>query len=362
MPSIEPSIDSRQSDRRLHLRFEGGTADQHYVAASQLAATIDALRRTVELTALETQGIELRERDRLPAELQSQFGLYVAAPTRGSLIIDAVLGGPPMLLGADEALDDLARRFKAGWQALAGGDWPALSRLFPDRTRLHRWIDAAKRVAPRASGDLRLLLDIADTCLDLTRIAQQVAEFHASQASRRRQSRINGYLAKIDFLKRSFKLRLPEHQRLISGSYTPEAEEFLLANPRELIQVTGLIVYDASGAASEISDATDFDLVDTTPILIQSIDLPQGRLQAHQAIEIPVTLDETEQELEVLFEPLRMILGAQVRDELELMVREEIDLLWRNIASAPDADLTSRAKVIKYWLKQHWTEEQHAAR
>lgn len=362
MPSSESSTDSRQPDRRLHLRFEGGTADQHYVAASQLAATIDALRRTVELTALETQGIELRERDRLPAELQSQFGLYVTAPTRGSLSIDAVLGGPPRLLGADEALDDLAHRFKAGWQALAGGDWPELSRIFPDRTRLHRWIDAAKRVAPRASGDLRLLLDIADTRLDLTRIAQQVAEFHASQASRRQQSRINGYLAKIDFLKRSFKLRLPEHQRLISGSYTPEAEEFLLANPRELIQVTGLIVFDASGAASEICDATDFDLVDTAPILIQRIDLPQGRLNAHQAIEIPVTLDDTEQELEVIFEPLRMKLGAQVRDELELMVREEIDLLWRNIAAAPDADLTRGAQGIKHWLKQHWTQEQHAAR
>ena len=353
--------DPRRRARRIHLHFEGGTADQHYIAASQLATSIDALRRTVELTALETQGIDLRERDRLPAELQRQFGLYVAAPVRGSLGIEAFLGGPPTLLGAEDAIDEIARVFKGGWQALATGDWPALTRLFPDRIRLHRWIDAAKRVAPRASGDLRLSLDIADTRLDLTRITAQVEEFHASQASRRRQSRINGYLAKIDFLNRGFKLRLPENQRLISGSYAPEAEEFLLANPRELIQVTGLIVFEGTGVASEISDATDFELVDTSPLVIQTIELPKGLLKANQSIAIPVTLDEAEQELEVIFAPLGMMLGAQRRDELEVMVREEIELLWRNIASAPDTELTSRAQGIKTWLRNHYTEEQHAA-
>lgn len=361
MSSNDRPIDLNPSARHLHLRFEGGSADRHYIAASQLAASIDALRRTVELTALETQGTEWRERDRLPGELQRQFGLYVAAPTAGSFGIEAVLGGPPTLLGADDAIDDLAQRFKQGWEALARADWLALHHLFPDRIRLHRWIDAARRVAPRVSGDLRLSLAIGDTRLDLTQITRQVAQFHAQQAARRQQSRINGYLAKIDFLNHGFKLRLPEHQRLISGSYTPEAEEFLLANPRELIQVTGLIVIDETGAAVEISDATDFDLVDASPIVIETIEWPTGQLKARQPIQIPVALDDTEQVLEVAFEPLGMDLGAQQREALEAMVQEDLEVLWRNLAQAPDSDLTRRARAIKAWLHEHLMEVPHAA-
>ena len=157
-------------------------------------------------------------------------------------------------------------------------------------------------------------------------------------------------MAKIDFLNRGFNLRLPENQRLVSGSYAPEAEEFLLANPRELIRVTGSIALDQTGAPSQISDATDFELVDTSPIEIHEITLSTGTLKARTPIVIQIALDETEQSLEVRYEPLDMQLGAESRDELETMVREDLEVLWRNLVSAEDADLTSRAQAMKYWM------------
>ena len=354
------STDKNQSDRTIHLHYDGGTAVQHYIAAGQFATSIDALRRTVELTALEALGIELRERDRLPTDLQRQFGLYISAPKQGSLGVDAVVGGPITLLGADADIDAIATKFKEAWQALSAGEWSTLSHLFPDRLRLHRWIDAAKRVAPKSTGDLRLSLTIADTRFDLARVVENIAEFRDQQAARRQQSQINGYLAKIDFLNRGFDMRLPENQRLVSGSYAPEAEEFLLANPRELIRVTGSIALDQTGAPSQISDATDFELVDTSPIEIHEITLSTGTLKARTPIVIQIALDETEQSLEVRYEPLDMQLGAESRDELETMVREDLEVLWRNLVSAEDADLTSRAQGMKYWMLKHWTEESHA--
>lgn len=54
--------------REIQLRFTGDVAEQHFVGAAHLAASLDALRRSVELTVLEVLGIEPRARDRLPAE------------------------------------------------------------------------------------------------------------------------------------------------------------------------------------------------------------------------------------------------------------------------------------------------------
>ena len=154
------STDKNQSDRTIHLHYDGGTAVQHYIAAGQFATSIDALRRTVELTALEALGIELRERDRLPTDLQRQFGLYISAPKQSSLGVDAVVGGPITLLGADADIDAIATKFKEAWQALSAGEWSTLSHLFPDRLRLHRWIDAAKRA--EADGAQRFGIVVAE--------------------------------------------------------------------------------------------------------------------------------------------------------------------------------------------------------
>lgn len=360
MNSIQQSSEQRSDSRNIHLHYEGGTAEHHFIAAGQLANSINSLRRTVELTALEAQGIELRERDRLPTELQRRFGLYISAPTQGSLGIDAVIGEPGTEKEGDSVIADIASKFNGAWQALSGGDWETLNQLFPDRLRLHRWIDAAKRVVPKSSGDLSLTLKIADSRFDLSGLAERIEEFRDQKSDRRRQSQINGYLAKIDFLGHGFNLRLPENQRLINGSYAPEAEEFLLANPRELIRVTGLIVFDQTGVPLEVSDATDFELVDLSPIEIHQVPLPTGVLKALTPIEIPITLDETEQLLEVEYERLDMNLCAESRDDLEALVREDLAVLWLNLASAEGASLTSRALAIKNRMLETWREENYA--
>lgn len=167
-------------------------------------------------------------------------------------------------------------------------------------------------------------------------------------------SGINGYLAEIDILSRGFKLRYPEGQRLIAGSYNEEAEDFLLANPRELIQVTGLVLHDAAGQPIRISDAIAFDVVDTTPVAIGSFPQADRTIKARQPLEILLVLDESEQHLEASFEPLNMELAARTRPEIRQMIHEDLDVLWRNIALADDGTLTAGAKRIKAWLLEHF--------
>jgi hypothetical protein len=345
--------------RKIQLRFDGDSADKHYISAAQLAGSIDALRRSVELTALEALGIELRSRDRLPAELQRQYGLYVAAPKSGSFIVEGFIGSIDGQVEGFDEVEKLAIRFQESWQALLAGNWPTLERYFPDRVRLRRWVDTAVRIGPKASGRSTVCLGIGDLLLGLENLPARAMEFREQRTSFSTKSMINGYLAEIDFLGRSFKLRYPEGNRLLSGSYNEEVEEFLLANPRELIQVTGLVLYDGNGP-TEISDAIAFDVVDRSAVEISEFESSGKWIRATRPITLSVELDETEQYLTASFEPLKLEQAARTRQELERSIYEELDVLWRNIAMTADDGLALEAKNTKQWLLTHFREADDA--
>jgi hypothetical protein len=342
--------------REIKLKFTGDLAEHHFVGAAQLATSLDGLRRSVELTALEVLGIQTRTRERLPAELQRQYGLYVSAPTMGSLVINGRLGGPVEQIDAVENIGKIADCFQQGWQALCDGDWPRLQILFPDRVRLRRWVDTAERITTKSSGQGSIELSIGTVSLVLDNLQERATEFRQQRPPQSTISEISGYLAEIDFLSRSFKLRYPEGQRLIAGSYNEEAEDFLLANSRELIQVTGLVLHDTFGQPIRISDAIAFDTVDTTPIMMSSFPQANKTIKARQPFEIQLVLDESEQYLTASFEPLNMELTARTRQEIRQMIQEDLDVLWRKIALAEDATLTTGAKRIKAWLLEHFEE------
>ena len=44
------------------------------------------------------------------------------------------------------------------------------------------------------------------------------------------------------------------------------------------------------------------------------------------------------------------------------MIQEDLDVLWRKIALAEDATLTTGAKRIKAWLLEHFEEANDATR
>lgn len=303
-----------------------------------------------KLTALEAQSIGSRNRDRIPADLRRQFGLYIAAPAPGSLVIEGIIGGPPELLGATEGITQVAYLFKGCWQALVAGDWPTLASLLPDRMRRQRWVDAAAKVSPRPGSGIGVRLDIGDARLPLAEIGQRLTDLREHQTPAAHESIINGYLAEIDFLDRTFSLRYPVGNRLVSGSYSEAVEDFLLANPRELIQVAGQVLCDAEDRPVRIASAIAFDLVDSSPVLVSEISTDQGMLEVQPPIEIPLTLDETEQYLSAIYPALGLDLSARARQELTAMIEEDLDALWRNIASADGALLAPDARAIKAWM------------
>ena len=212
-PSITPQ------DRRVRLNFSGGSTEQHYLLATDLAVTVGALRRTVQLATLKAQSVESRNLDRIPLEMRRQFGLYIAAPTSGSLVFDGVIGGPLEPLGAEEGITRVLRLFKTVGRPWCEVTGPRLDALLPDRMRRQRWVDAAARSRPVPGAAWPCVWISAMLSLRLADVPQRLAALRERQTPAVRESLINGYLAEIDFLDRTFSLRYPVGDRLVSGSY-----------------------------------------------------------------------------------------------------------------------------------------------
>ncbi len=356
---MTPSITTQ--DRQVRLHFSGGVTEQHRMLASDLATTVDALRRTVELITLEAHSVETRNRDRIPADMRRQFGLYIFAPTAGSFHLEGLIGGPPELHDAEKGISQICGLFRDCWQALVEGDWLTLETLLPDRIRRQRWCDAAAKVPPRPGSGIALQLEIGTARWPLAAVPQRLAELRDRQTPATRESLINGYLAEIDFLDRTFSLRYPVDNRLVSGSYSEAVEDFLLANPRELIQVAGQVLYDAEGRPMRIVSAVAFDIIDSAPVLVTEILTSTGPRLALQPFEIPVSLDETEQYLVAVYPPLALDLSARTRQELTIMIEEDLEALWRNIVTADDTCLAPDARTLKEWLLARFGGDAHAA-
>ncbi len=77
--------------------------------------------------------------------------------------------------------------------------------------------------------------------------------------------------------------------------------------------------------------------------------------------EPPLTLDETEQYLSAVFPPLGLALSARTRQELTVMIEEDLDALWRHIATASDAALAPDARAVRAWLNARFPGAAHAA-
>jgi len=100
---------------------------------------------------------------------------------------------------------------------------------------------------------------------------------------------------------------------------------------------------------------------DIAPIKITNIQQKNNILTAVKTFQIPVQLDETQQYLIASLAPLALEQSARTRQELEEIVHEELDFLWRNIATAPDSTLSPGAKRIKVWLREHFNGDINAA-
>ena len=161
---------------------------------------------------------------------------------------------------------------------------------------------------------------------------------------------ITCHLIGIDFDRRMSRLLYPPTERELQFHYQPEMEETLFVNARELIQVVGQIEIDVNGEPKRICEVEKIIEVDLSDIEIDGFEVGGKRIIAKQPVIFKPMLDNTYQHFTLQDSPFGIQLLAVGREELEIDIYDELDLLWRQYVEEKDEMLNDDALKLKYQL------------
>jgi hypothetical protein len=337
-------------NRDLQLRFGGTPTDAHAVPASVLTQALQSLQRAVHLLGMRHEGKEFRQRLRVSAEIEMRYTVLCQLPTPGSFVSPIVIGDISQRLFDSDAVDAVTRDLLGVLDAVNAQDAARVRSLLPDAVfRTSLLSSLAKMAAPKHSGieiDLQsrdgqsLLVPAAVTEFVLQVVEQQ-------QAPDSMATTVTGRLIGIDFADRMLRLHYPPTKRELKCSYHEAVESMLLDNPREYIQVFGHVILDKNGDPDRISDVERIMEVDLSPITVSAFLSGKLHILARRPVQFAVMLDETAQFHCIEDGDFGIDLVASTREELELDLLHELDVLWRQYALEKDDILTSAAKKLK---------------
>ena len=85
-------------DRSFCLHFEGPLTQAHTLPATALVQALQNFQRAIYLLAMAEKGQEVRQRARIPREIEKRFALVCQVPAEGGYALPVVIGDTGNLL------------------------------------------------------------------------------------------------------------------------------------------------------------------------------------------------------------------------------------------------------------------------
>jgi len=353
------------------LRFEGGDGpSERSVPASVLAEALTQAQRVVHLLAMAYVGRPPpRQRLRVPRDFERLFPVVCTPATPGSFVQPIAIGAPRQTLFSPGELEEVSDRFDAVLDAVVRGDAEQLNRVVPDRWYRRAVVESVSRMPPRPSTGMRLSVSsqrrlaepfrLSDARLQIDALLLPPSEEPAREILGERS--IIGSLSAIDFGERKLTLLDPTSHKEINCFYVEDAEPLLLANPRELIQVTGQVLFDAQGDPVKVVETKDIREVDLEPVAILPFTVDNLRVKPRRPRLVEPRLDETSQLFLLQDDEIGIDLVAETRAALEEDLAALLPHLWRSYAHAPEVQLARDARLLKARLLAAFEEMPNAA-
>jgi hypothetical protein len=301
-------------DVKLKLRFyDPKEPNAHSTVASALAQSLEALQRLVHLVAMRREGRAPGKRP--SADIQARYRLICDLPQCGSYISPVRVEGADLL--AREGTHAVVVEIDALLSAIGASNERALC------------------VELEIMRGARILID--------TIYARPFVERLARASSRKS---VRGSVIG-DFLKQEITIRHRETGRDLSCLYESHVEESLLDHPRDLLLVFGTVTRDADGRPLSIEDVDHIEPVNLDPEAIEEIIADNLRIVPLEPISAGVSFDEEDAVYIASISSLAVSVFAERRDSLREALRDEIVILWKRYASAPDDKLTRAARALK---------------
>jgi hypothetical protein len=329
----------------------------HSVPASVLAGILASAQNVIHLLALKVEGHEVRERARIPSDIEQKYALHCQLPKSGSYSLPATLGelenGQLMM---DERIVETASLFRRCSGMLARRDRDTFRQLLPDRQLRSRVAEAFRGMVPKPGDDWKLQTrhqsDVVGEFDQTTSPFLSEIRQHCSPEPTALTMTVTGRLNEINFVRHQLSIIHPVTNKILECSYADECiEQMLYENRRDMIQVTGSVILDDNGLPKEIADVQEIRDVDLSPFVTHEFSSAGRILKFVSPLSLAPVLDETNQYLCLQNDRLGIDVFAATRERLLMELQEQIAVLWEEFAMAADETLSPAALDIKQNLR-----------
>lgn len=338
------------------IRLTNDEVDTHEVPADVLVRALAGMQQLVYVIATAQEQRTIKDRFRLPQEIQQRYSLTCKLPQPGSYAMPIALGAGQGDYSLFTDYSELLSKAETFLRAIHEGNVDGLVDLIPDSKLRNRGLRAVRRLLPKPGEGWRFgfqPLDHKEVLLSsdtaITMIDQELAQVRSEDTV----MTVTGELIRIDFDKRTVVLRYPPTHTEIECVYVDELEETMVENRRGLIQATGEFTLDQEGNPIKLSNVTQLQPVDLSPLHLKTVKWNNRIFRFSQPILLQPELDEESQQLYVVEEPcLTLYAYAQTREQLIQEISEQIAFMWDEYVQADDATLAPDALELKQHLSR----------
>ena len=328
----------------------------HEVPVEVLARTLSGMQQLVYLIATAQEQRQIRTRFRLSQEIQQRYSLSCRIPEPGSYAQPIILGSGSVDSSLFTNYSELLSKVETLFISIQTGSLDPLFDVFPDGKVRNRALREVRKLLPKPGegwkfgfrqGDRPEVLLVSDSAVAVIdrELAQDTPEDTVMT--------ITGELIRIDFDKRTVVLRYPSTRQEIECVYVDELEETMIENRRGLMQATGQFTLDDEGNPTKLTDVTQLEPVDLSPISLKVVHWSDREFRFRQPFTLSPSLDEESQQLYVVEDAnLTLLAYAQTREQLIQEIGEQIAFIWDAYVIASEDDLASDALRLRQRLSE----------
>ena len=338
------------------IRLTNDDDGMHEVPAEILVRTLSGMQQLVYLIATAQEQRQIRTRFRLSQEIQQRYSLSCRIPESGSYAQPMVLGSGDVDSSLFTDYSELLSKAETLFSSIQTGLLDPLFDAFPDSKVRNRALREVRKLLPKPGegwkfgfkqGDRPEVLLVPDSAVAVIdrELAQDTPEDTVMT--------VTGELIRIDFDKRTVVLRYPLTRQEIECVYVDELEEAMIENRRGLIQATGQFTLDDEGSPIKLTNVTQLEPVDLSPISLKIVQWHGREFRFRQPLTLNPLLDEESQQLYVVEDlDLTLLAYAQTREQLIQEIGEQITFMWDTYVQesehklAPDA-LRLRQRLLE---------------
>ena len=336
---------------KIDFHFRGGVADNHQLPVDFMINLLNNIRDLAYLIVAQSQGQSFNERFNPSRKIRNDYLIKCDLPRVNGfaqqISIDYV-GQEELLLNPVDPADNIQKLLDYAVNA----DEPRLIELFPTAKVRAKALSYVREAFPRPDSSIYVTIPANDNSQEIdTRIVQK----NITSIIDKTQSEVEEYmtvvtgrLSRIDFDEKKIVIVYPVNHRELECFYDESIEDMLIENRRDLVQVTGKVVFDDDEKPKKITDVVNIQEVDLSPIELDNIQYgDNNRLNLRNRLVLTPTMDDTEQLYTISYPELGIEMFAYTRQELTDDVKSEIVYLWDEYARADNTELTADAIILK---------------